>query len=51
MKMAFDMTVLGRPRKNKRRWCHDGELPCSSLSCFGIFMQMPDQNSISNAYG
>lgn len=37
MKMALDMKVLGRHWKNKRRWYNDGELPCSSWSCSGIF--------------
>lgn len=36
--------------KEKEVVSYDGELPGSFLSCFGICMQRPDQNSISNAY-
>lgn len=53
MKMTFPKKLMKRHQKSKKRCCHDRELPCvnSSLSGFGIFMQMQDQNSISSAYG
>lgn len=38
MKTASDMKVLGRHWEDERRCCDDGELPWSSLSCFGIFV-------------
>lgn len=48
MKMTFHKKLMKRHQKSKKRCCHDREPPCinSSLSCFGIFMQMQDQNPV-----